>query len=123
MPPEIAPRDRALLLDMLLAARDARSFVADLDEAGFVDSRLHQNAVIRALEIIGEAAGKVSPGARDTLVAIPWREVIGMRHRLIHGYADVSLDVVWATVRDELPALVTTLESVIPAADDPELST
>jgi uncharacterized protein with HEPN domain len=123
MPPEIAPRDRALLLDMLLAARDARSFVIGLDEAGFIDSRLHQNAVIRALEVIGEAAGKVSPAARSTIAAIPWREVIGMRHRLIHGYADVSLDVVWATVRDELPALIVVLEGVIPGADDPERST
>jgi len=53
-------RDAALLLDMLLAARDAKSFVAGLSEAAFVASRLHQNAVIRSLEIIGEAAGKVS---------------------------------------------------------------
>jgi uncharacterized protein with HEPN domain len=52
--------DSALLLDMLLAARDARSFLEGLDEAAFMASRLHQNAVIRSLEVIGEAAGKVS---------------------------------------------------------------
>jgi uncharacterized protein with HEPN domain len=56
-PPE---REAALLLDMLLAARDAAGFVAELDESAFLASRLHQNAVIRSLEIIGEAAGRVS---------------------------------------------------------------
>lgn len=56
-----AERDAALLLDMLQAARDARSFVSGLDEAAFMASRLHQNAVVRSLEVIGEAAGKVSP--------------------------------------------------------------
>lgn len=57
---EIPERDAALLLDMLLAARDGRGFIAGLDAAAFQASRLHQNAVIRSLEIIGEAAGKVS---------------------------------------------------------------
>jgi uncharacterized protein with HEPN domain len=57
-----ADRDAALVLDMLLAARDARDFVVGIDEAAFLASRLHQSAVIRALEVLGEAAGKVSPG-------------------------------------------------------------
>ena len=57
---DLPGRDAALLLDMLLAARDAQSFVEGLDEAAFRASRLHQNAVIRSLEVIGEAAGKVS---------------------------------------------------------------
>jgi uncharacterized protein with HEPN domain len=58
---EASGRDAALLLDMLLAARDAKSFVAGLDEAAFRASRLHQNAAIRSLEVIDEAAGKVEP--------------------------------------------------------------
>jgi uncharacterized protein with HEPN domain len=58
---ELTERDAALLLDMLSAARDAISFVDGLEENAFVESRLHQNAVIRALEVVGEAAGKVSP--------------------------------------------------------------
>jgi uncharacterized protein with HEPN domain len=57
---ELPERDAALLLDMLLAARDAQSFIEGLDEAAFLASRLHQNAVIRSLEVLGEAAGKVS---------------------------------------------------------------
>ncbi len=57
---ELPERDAALLLDMLLSASDARRFIADLDYEAFRASRLHQNAVIRSLEVIGEAAGKVS---------------------------------------------------------------
>lgn len=86
---EVPENDAALLLDMLLAARDARSFVAGMDESGFRQSRLHQYAVIRSLEIIGEAAGKVSAATQAMLPDIPWREITGMRHRLIHGYAEV----------------------------------
>jgi hypothetical protein len=68
-----AGRDEAYLLDMLLAARDARAFVSGLDEAAFRASRLHQNAVIRSLEIIGEVAGKVSPATQAARPEIPWR--------------------------------------------------
>jgi uncharacterized protein with HEPN domain len=115
---DLPTRDAGLLLDMLLAAGDARSFVLDLSEAAFLQSRLHQNAVIRALEVIGEAAGKVSPSTRDAYPQIPWREMIGMRHRLIHGYGDVPLEVVWATVQGSLPGLVAALETLVPGEDE-----
>lgn len=107
-------RDLALLLDMSLAATDAMGFAAGLDEAAFLQSRLHQNAIIRSLEIIGEAATKVSPAFRDAHQQIPWREITGMRHRLIHGYGEVRLDVVWAVVRDDLPDLIASLRPLIP---------
>jgi hypothetical protein len=61
---ELPERDTALLLDMLLAARDAQTFVEGLDEAAFLASRLHQNAAIRSLEVLGEAAGRISAATR-----------------------------------------------------------
>ncbi len=61
---DLPERDAALLLDMLLAAGDAHGFVEGLDESAFLASRLHQNATIRSLEVIGEAAGKVSAATR-----------------------------------------------------------
>lgn len=103
---------------MALAARDAIDFVADLDEAAFLASRLHQNAVIHSLAVIGEAAGKVSIGVRSEHLEIPWREITGMRHRLIHGYAEVRLDVVWAVVKTRLPPLLATLEPLLPPWED-----
>jgi uncharacterized protein with HEPN domain len=99
---------------MLLAARDARSFVEGLDEEAFRASRLHQNAVIRSLEVIGEAAGKVSDGTQAAHPEIRWRDITGMRHRLIHGYGEVRLDVVWVVVRDHLDPLIAQLVQLIP---------
>ena len=100
--PELPERDAALLLDMLLAARDAQGFSAGLDGPAFMASRLHQNAAIRSLGVIGEAAGKVSPPTRTAHPDIPWREITAMRHRLIHGYGDVRLDLVWIVLRERL---------------------
>jgi uncharacterized protein with HEPN domain len=94
---------------MLLAARDARGFVKDLDEAAFMASRLHQNVVIRSLDVIGEAAGKVSSVMQAAHPEIAWRQIIGMRHRLIHGYGEVQLDVVWFVVQQRLDPLIASL--------------
>lgn len=113
-------RDAILLLDMLLAARDARAFVAGLDESTFAASRLHQNAVIRSLEIIGEAAGKVSLAFRAAHPVIPWRDITGMRHRLIHAYAEVRLDLVWQVANDRLEPLIAALEPLVPDDRTPE---
>jgi uncharacterized protein with HEPN domain len=120
MPPDEADeswRDAALLLDMRLAAEDAVAFVAALSEQAFLDSNLHQSAVIRKLEIIGEAAGRVSKVFRAAHPNIPWREMTGLRHRLIHGYGDVRLDIVWRVATEKLPGLIDTLRPLVPPKD------
>jgi uncharacterized protein with HEPN domain len=111
--------DAALLLDMLIAARDARSFLEGLDRAAFLASRLHQIAVIRSLEVIGEAAGRVSSATQATHGSIPWREITGMRHRLIHGYAEVSLDLVWTAATERLGPLIDALAARIHEEESP----
>jgi uncharacterized protein with HEPN domain len=115
---EIPERDAALLLDMLFAARDALEFADGLTKERFLSSRLHQNAIIRSLEVIGEAAGQVSPDSVAKLPQIPWREVTGMRHRLIHGYAVVDLDLVWQVVTEKIDPLIERLTPLIPTEDD-----
>jgi uncharacterized protein with HEPN domain len=111
---ELPDRDAALLLDMLLAAQDARGFVEGLGQDDFLASRLHQNAVIRSLEIIGEAASNVSAATRAAYPEIPWRDVTGMRHRLIHGYAEVDVNRVWDTVQGHLRPLIASLQRIVP---------
>jgi uncharacterized protein with HEPN domain len=111
---DLPTRDAALLLDILLAARDAKGFVEGIDGAAFLASRLHQNAVIRALEVIGEAAGKVSSATQDAHPEISWREITGMRHRLIHNYGDVRLDIVWIVVQIRLDPLIAAVEALVP---------
>ena len=121
MPPDRSGegwRDAALLLDMALAAEDALSFVAGLDKRAFLASDLHQSAVIRKLEIMGEAAGKVSKAFCDAHPAIPWKQMTGLRHRLIHGYGEVRLDIVWQLVTETLPDLIAILRPLIPPESD-----
>jgi uncharacterized protein with HEPN domain len=110
--------DAGFILDIILAARDARSFVGGMDEASFLASRLHQNAVIRSLEVIGEAAGRLSPSLRAAHPEVPWSEIIGMRHRLIHGYESVRLELVWIVVNERLGPLAEALERLVPGEGD-----
>lgn len=105
--------DDALLLDMLLATRKILRFTGGIDEAAFLQNELLQSAVMREIQVIGEAARMVSDEAKAMHTAIPWRVIAGMRNRLIHAYFDVRLDVVWQTIQDDIPALVTQLEQVV----------
>lgn len=106
--------DAAYLLDILIAARDALSFVLGLTWEQFEESRLHQNAVIKTIEIIGEAAGRLSNETKTTHAEIPWAEIIGMRHRLVHGYFEVNVRYVWDTVQRDLPPLIALIEPLVP---------
>ena len=110
-------RDDALVLDIILAAEDAQNFVRDMDFTAFETSRLHQNAVIRSLEVVGEAAGKLSTEFKSSYPNLPWRNIISMRNRLIHTYNEVNLDIVLAVVHDDLPQLIATLKPLIPPND------
>ncbi len=109
-----AERDAALLLDILTAAGDAASFLAGLDLAAFRASRLHQAAVIRCLEVVGEAASRLSPTCRNGIAGVPWRLVIGMRNKLIHDYGGIAIDLVWQVAVEELPVLAQALRSLVP---------
>jgi len=111
-------RDEAYLLDILIAARKALAFVEGMTWENFSQSELHQNAVMRPLEIIGEAASHVSEPMRRAHPEIPWAEMIGMRHRLIHEYFRVDLRVVWETVQRDLPRLIALIEPLVPLEDD-----
>lgn len=111
-------RDDALLLDMLVAARRAQRFVADVDRDGFEQSALHQSAVMRVLEVIGEAACKVSEATRAAHPEIPWGDIIGMRNRLIHEYFRVDLRKVWDTVQNDIPQVIAVLEPLVPPEEE-----
>ena len=114
------PRDdSAYLLDMLLAARDALSFTEGMSYSGFVFDRRTQLSVLKSVEIVGEAAAHVSEDTRRAHPDIPWAEIVGMRNRLVHVYFDIDLQLVWATVRDDLPALITLLEPLVPPENEP----
>jgi uncharacterized protein with HEPN domain len=107
-------RDEAYLLDILLAARRSREFITGLTREAIKESKLHQDAIMRTLEIIGEAAGKVSQETKNAHPEIPWNDLIGMRNRLIHEYFRIDLEKVWDTVQKDIPALITLIEPLVP---------
>ena len=107
-------RDGAYLLDMLLAAQDVLEFSAGLTWSEFERSRLHQSAVLKAIETIGEAAAQVSEETREAHADVPWKEIVGMRNRLVHGYFDINLERVWETVQQDVPDLIRQIEPLVP---------
>ena len=106
--------DDAYLLDMLLAAREARGFAANLTFSDFERHRMAQLAILKSIEVVGEAASRVSVGCVKSHPEIPWSGIVGMRNRLVHGYFNVNLDRVWETVQKDIPRLILQLESLIP---------
>ena len=113
------PRDdHAYLMDMLLAAQDAARFAVGLTFSQFEKSRLHQYAILKAIEVIGEAATRVSAETKKNHPDVPWSEIIGMRIRLVHGYFEVNLKRVWDTVQTDLSTLIDQVEQIVPRDDE-----
>jgi uncharacterized protein with HEPN domain len=107
-------RDSALLLDRLIAARESREFCKDLTWEVFQQSSLHQHAIAKALENIGEAARKVSDETRAAHPEIPWFQIIELRHRIAHDYFHLDLTRMWEIVQHDVPALIGMIEPLVP---------
>lgn len=101
------------LNDMATAIDDARSFIASLDLGDFQASKEKQYAVIRALEIIGEAAAQIPAEIRTAYPNVPWREIVGMRNVVIHNYSGVDEAVIWRTVQEDLPPLKRSIKRIL----------
>jgi uncharacterized protein with HEPN domain len=110
-------RDEHLLLDMLIYARRARDFNAGIDWPRFATDQKLQYATQYALQVIGEAASKVSREFRDAHPEIPWEKISAFRHRLVHDYPRIELPKVWAVIENHLAPLIAALEPLIPPDD------
>ena len=110
----MTPRDQGYLLDILLAARLVCEFVKGVSRTEFDESLLIQSAVIRQLEIIGEAAKRISPQGRVEFGEVPWQHMAGMRDILIHAYRKVDLTEVWQAATVSVPNLISKLEHLVP---------
>lgn len=106
------------LRHMLDAALEAVSFLGDLTSEDLAENRLVCQAVVRSLEIVGEAAAQISQDYRDAHQEIPWHKIVGMRNRLVHAYFEIDYEVVVKTVKQDLPLLIKQLKKLIEEKED-----
>ena len=106
-------RDDAYLLDILESARAAIKYMRDKTWDEFSRDHLLQDGVVRRLEIIGEASGRVSEETQMKYPHLPWMAMKGTRNKIIHEYDSIELDIIWKIVQEDLPTLIDELEKII----------
>jgi uncharacterized protein with HEPN domain len=115
------PRDFRLYLDDILEAiHQIRTYVTNQDEAAFAADRKTQDAVIRNLEIIGDAAGNLPPEIKQIAQEIDWRKITGLRNILVHEYFGINLPIVWDVVQNKLGPLETVCRKLVEKAGENE---
>lgn len=105
--------DLIRLRHMLDAAREAVSFARNRRRGDLDKDRMLTLSIAKSIEMIGEAASKVTNESREAYPEIPWTDIVAMRNRLIHVYFDINLDLVWTTVIDDLPSLIAAIEMAV----------
>lgn len=104
--------DRPYIDHILLAITKIKKYTENLTQAEFESNEIIQDAVIRNIEIIGEATKKLSKEFRKIHSDVPWRAMSGMRDKLIHDYVGIDFDVVWETIKEDMPVLEDALKDI-----------
>jgi len=105
--------DRTRIHHMIEAALQAKSFLQGRKPSDLETDAQLRLALLRALEVLGEAASRVSPETRAANPQIPWQRLVSTRNRLIHAYFDIDLEIVWTTASHSVPELVPTLKAIL----------
>jgi uncharacterized protein with HEPN domain len=103
---------RFYLDDMVDFCETVLAYTQDFDQEAFIASRLHFDATVRNVELIGEAATHIPEDIKQLAPDIPWRQVVATRNRLIHGYLGIDNDTLWSIVRDDIPRLLPLLRQL-----------
>jgi uncharacterized protein with HEPN domain len=104
--------DLAYTDHILKCIKKIRKFVKGVDKKEFSKNEMLQDAIIRNFEVIGEASKKISADFKKIYFDIPWKEISGMRDKLIHDYLGVDIDVVWKTIEQDMPILLKELKKI-----------
>jgi uncharacterized protein with HEPN domain len=107
-------QDEATLLDIVRFAREILDLTKGMDEVTFAQSRPTQLAVLYEIAVLGEAVKRLSPEFRECHQEIPWKEIAGMRDKVIHQYDRVKITVVWQVIRVDIPFLIQQIEPLLP---------
>ncbi len=111
----MSPDDKNRLQHMLDAALEAQLFMEGKTRETLSQDRMAIQAIVRSIEIIGEAATNISKEFKNTHPEIPWEKIVGMRNWLIHAYFDIDYDHVWNTVQEDLPVLIPQIKKLLPS--------
>jgi uncharacterized protein with HEPN domain len=113
-------RNAAYLWDMLQAAKEVEAMAGNRGLADFLGDFVLLRALERCIEIIGEAARRISTSYMDTHQEIPWRKIIGQRNILAHEYGQIDHELLYKTAVEDIPVLIDQIESLLPPLDDAE---
>jgi len=109
----MAHDDRLYLTHIRDAAERISEYTAGLELFDFLQDHLRQDGVVRQLGIIGEAVKRLSDGLREARPDVPWRDIAGMRDRLVHDYMGVNVESVWKTVKEDVPELASVVRELL----------
>lgn len=112
---------RFYISDMVGFAEKVVLYTDGLDQEKFVASGLNYDATVHNLILLGEAATHVPDKVRTFAKEIDWKQIVGTRNRLIHGYLGINDDIVWDIIRNEIPVLITQLEALLKAANENQI--
>lgn len=118
-PASLTPEDRKRVEHMLRCSADARTIVGDDTPAALGTDMVRTRALVNCFTEIGEAAARLTPGGRDRVGTVPWRQIVGMRNIVVHVYWGIDLAELVKTVRDDLPVLIAALESALAESPPP----
>lgn len=105
--------ENLFLADIIECCEKIERYISGVDEKDFQVNEILQDALVRNIEIIGEAAKNLSAATRDANVAVPWRDVMRMRDKIVHHYFRLKLEIIWQTVTENIPVLKTQIEEII----------
>jgi uncharacterized protein with HEPN domain len=104
---------RDYLQDIIDSINDIEAFTSGMDFESFMKDKKTVNAVVRSIEVVGEATKRIPKSIRDKHPAVPWRKMAGMRDKLIHEYFGVDLEILWKTTKEDIPSLKSAIQDVL----------